>query len=185
MKRLAFIIITIMSGLVANTLGLSAPIDGYEVVNITWTIQPDIPGAAPFNLTGTVEDVWTHIKTTWPGYPPLDMDLAGVEIPPIISREYKNKTDGNVKCKFWTKTDEYRIGQGIDHLKKVPGKPGWCNDNDHDFELDSFSNIADAASDIDNWCEFAIYPETTVWVSGQNFLPGGWNVIVRHDTDNC
>lgn len=32
------------------------------------TIQPDIPGATPLNLTGTVQEVWAQINTTWPGY---------------------------------------------------------------------------------------------------------------------
>jgi hypothetical protein len=33
------------------------------------TVQPDISGALPFNVTGTVQDVWKHINITWPGYP--------------------------------------------------------------------------------------------------------------------
>lgn len=33
------------------------------------TVQPAISGSLPFNLTGTVQDSWEHIGSTWPDYP--------------------------------------------------------------------------------------------------------------------
>lgn len=33
------------------------------------TVHPEITGSLPFNLTGTVQDAWEHIGSTWPDHP--------------------------------------------------------------------------------------------------------------------
>ncbi|KKY37491.1 hypothetical protein UCDDA912_g02546 [Diaporthe ampelina] len=95
MKSFAFVVIG-MIGLVAIAVGLSAPIDGYEVMNVSWC--PDIPGITSLNLTGTVQEVWAYITITWPGYQLPKKDLAGRQGPigpPFPSPEDPhNLTDG-------------------------------------------------------------------------------------------
>ncbi|KAK2598281.1 hypothetical protein N8I77_011704 [Diaporthe amygdali] len=85
-------------------------------------IQPDISGAAPVNLTGTVQGVWDQINSTWPGFPFSHIELASVKPRPMVPAAFMTK--GSVKRYFWPITEVDRINKGIAYLRKVPGKPG-------------------------------------------------------------
>ncbi|KAH8764807.1 hypothetical protein F5883DRAFT_715448 [Diaporthe sp. PMI_573] len=208
MQGFASVIITAMVALVVNAVDSRSAIDGYEIVEITWTVQPDISGALPFNVTGTVQDVWKHINTTWPGYPLPKMDWPPASWPP--PRPDHNLTDGYLKCVYPFRMDARRsaIKEGISYLRQVPGRPGmppgpgscgrvscsdqsaiyWCNDHDDSFWVDSFGAIADGAHDINRNCvpgasQWAP-PEILIWTKGQIFFDK-WNVVVRGDDDHC
>ncbi|KUI54747.1 hypothetical protein VP1G_02007 [Cytospora mali] len=224
MKNFSFILAAIISILVGTAVGLKAPIDGYDVVNITWNMQPNISGVEPFNITGTVQDAWRHINHTWPGYPLPKFNLTGNGPPPASHQPPANlsipattvtptavrqndaaRETGTVKCWVWREAYEYFIAEGIAYLSDLPGKPSngpgpgecgrvscswssaiwWCNDNDHKYTLDSFWEIAQAASDIDSDCHYVDPWSLTIYTSGQNFFTENWNVIVRYDDDNC
>ncbi|KAK2608901.1 hypothetical protein QQS21_002614 [Conoideocrella luteorostrata] len=96
------------------------------------------------------------------------------------------------------------VMNGIDHLRSVSGKPGsragpkmcgrvscsydsaiwWCNDNEHEIELRSYGLIADAAEAIRQKC-YTLNTDGDWFTTGQAFMRGNWNVIVRRDVDNC
>ncbi|ROV93349.1 hypothetical protein VSDG_06889 [Cytospora chrysosperma] len=109
---------------------------------------------------------------------------------------------GTVKCWIWPEANEYWIGQGIDYLNEVPGKPSngpgpgecgrvscswsaaiwWCNDNNHQYELDSFWEIAQAAQDIDSDCHYVDPLTLRVYTSGQNFFKENWKTAASRFT---
>ncbi|PSS03232.1 hypothetical protein BD289DRAFT_478702 [Coniella lustricola] len=92
---------------------------------------------------------------------------------------------------MWTR----HVWRGIYHLDAVPGVPRagpgpstcgmvscshntgitWCNDNTHDFELQSYKEIAAAAAMLVRDC--ASYYGKVV---GQQFFADNWNVIVHN-----
>ncbi|ROV94977.1 hypothetical protein VMCG_08367 [Cytospora schulzeri] len=228
MKNLLCILIAIIGSHVATAVGLSAPIDGYSVVNITWALQPNISGIEPVNITGTVQDAWKHINQTWPGYtlpkfngtghgplptsrqPPANLSIPATTMTTTITPTGIHQNDparetGTVKCWIWPEANEYWIAEGIDYLNEVPGKPSnapgpgecgrvscswsaaiwWCNDNDYQYTLDSFWEIAQGAQDIDSNCHYVDPWSLRIYTSGQNFFTENWNVIVKYDDDDC
>ncbi|KAJ0122472.1 hypothetical protein J7T55_002985 [Diaporthe amygdali] len=103
MENFILIITAVMGGLVANAVGLSAPIGGYEIVNITWNIRPNISGAT---LSTSLERSRTsRTRST----------ARGLVYPlPTWS----------VKRYFWPITEVGRVNKGIAYLREVPDKPG-------------------------------------------------------------
>ncbi|KAG8160080.1 hypothetical protein KVR01_010717 [Diaporthe batatas] len=205
MQCFACFITLAIFGIIVNAGRNLSPIDGYNVVDFTWTVQPEIPGSLAFNLTGTVQDAWEHISNTWPDYPRPKMDLA------FHLKPEHNMTDGNLICDFpeWTAAKMSAIQDGIESLRQFPGRPGlqpgpgscarvscadssaiwWCSDHQQLFRLDNFGFIADGANDIILNCIVdrteSQDPEVQVWTKGQIFLDDNWNVIIRGDEDDC
>ncbi|GAM35627.1 hypothetical protein TCE0_017r04105 [Talaromyces pinophilus] len=187
-----------------NTRTSPAAIPGYNIVDIEWEVQVTA-GGPTVNVTGTVEEVYAHLKTINPDFE--------TEFPPI---DHKNSiearaADYSVSSYFcqgrWAGCSWSRIQQGISYLDGVPGRPSngpgpgncgrvscsynsaiyWCNDkltrrdwgvkNTYQYTLDGFYDIASGASFIGQTC--LIGTDTT---SGQVFYADNWNVIVRGDS---
>ncbi|KAM7215865.1 hypothetical protein V8F06_008721, partial [Rhypophila decipiens] len=155
--------------------GLQAPIQGYEVSEITWEVDVFNNGML-YNLTGTVEQVHEHVSKINPNFvfPAKPADAP---------------EDWSVRCGGgtfkWPPARPGRIDEGIDYLSKVPGQPRagpglgacarvscsyesaiwWCNNNLDDIALPGFGTIADCAKMINNDCKYG-----WDWVLGQNFV---------------
>ncbi|KAK3986178.1 hypothetical protein QBC44DRAFT_248763 [Cladorrhinum sp. PSN332] len=119
----------------------------------------------------------------------------------IESREYRDWTDCTINN--WEWASMVRIEQGIRYLQGVSGRPTlgpgparcsrvscsydsaiyWCNDNTHEFSLNTFRDIANGAQVIINDCtpyRGPQYPDS-IFIRGQRFHGNLWNAIVRYD----
>ncbi|KAF4506700.1 hypothetical protein G6O67_006755 [Ophiocordyceps sinensis] len=136
-----------------------SPIPGYGVDIIEWDVEVS-PGWHEL-INGTVEQVYDQVLDIKPDWNPLDVPAAAAA---PGKRGYKVKR-GNVICGVWASATRGAIINGISYLRRVRGSatsgpgPGncgrvscsrnaaiwWCNDNQHDYTLESFSRIADSA----------------------------------------
>ncbi|KAB8074372.1 hypothetical protein BDV29DRAFT_124239 [Aspergillus leporis] len=169
-------------------------IPGYNIVDIEWEVQVTA-GGPTVNVTGTIEEVYAHLKTLNPDFenefPPADHNDA-------IKARGAAYTVSNYFCQGrWPGCSWGRIQEGIRYLNGVPGRPSngpgpgncgrvscsynsaiwWCNDNNYQYTLNSFYDIASGASVVGQNC--LIGTDTT---SGQVFYTDNWNVIVRADS---
>lgn len=166
-------------------------------------------------LNGTVQDVYKNLTATNPHYEDLlrkyKASKASTALPESF-HSFDSMDDGvprncgycNVCTKRWIPAAYMIILDGINQLNNLTGKPAnppgpgwcgrvscewgssiwWCNDSDERKELDSWSQIAGAAEDITRQCFWRTRDHSLV-PGGQIFQPGGWNVVVRHDDENC
>ncbi|KAM7202260.1 hypothetical protein V8F33_002977 [Rhypophila sp. PSN 637] len=180
-----------MSGLV---LGLDAPIPGYTVVDLVWSVDAFGNGTI-VNITGPVEKVYDELKRinaiSITSLPEAPANIDNITLSQDLSQA--------INCVGpWETANVGRIREGISHLKGVPGKPAnspgpgscgrvscsyqsaiwWCNDNKFTKTLDSFGAIGDCAQTIIDACH-----PTNDKIVGQNFKDGNWNCIIRRD--NC
>ncbi|KAF7179670.1 hypothetical protein CNMCM7691_008719 [Aspergillus felis] len=177
-------------------------IPGYNTVDIEWEVQVTA-GGPTVNVTGTIEEVYAHLKTLNPDFE--------TEFPPVAHDAIEARgaayTISGLSCQGrWAGCSWGRIQDGIRYLNGVPGRPSngpgpgncgrvscsynsaiwWCNDppggegglqNNYQYTLNSFYDIASGANYIGQNC--LIGTDTT---SGQVFYTDSWNVIVRADS---
>ncbi|GFF63739.1 hypothetical protein IFM60648_01027 [Aspergillus lentulus] len=179
-------------GLVAKAS--QSVIPGYNVVDIEWQVQVTA-GGPTVNVTGTVEEVYAHLKTLNPGF---EEEFPPVAHNDVIEARGADYTMQSYYCHGpWPTCSWYRIQQGVSYLDGVPGRPSqgpgpgscgrvscsynsaiyWCNDNNYQYTLNSFYDIASGANFIGQTCLTG-----TDSTSGQIFYTDNWNVIVRADS---
>ncbi|KAM7211086.1 hypothetical protein V8F06_013527 [Rhypophila decipiens] len=189
--------ICLMAGLAGLVLGLDAPIPGYNVVDLVWSIDAFGNGTI-VNITGPVEKVYDELNR-------INATSLLEARSNIDTMARSQDLSQEVHCKVpWETASVVRIRQGINYLRGVPGKPAnspgpgscgrvscsftsaiwWCNDNTFVKTLDSFGQIGDCAEQISSTCTANQHPPSNQ-ISGQNFMDGNWNCIVRRDDDKC
>ncbi|KAM7206551.1 hypothetical protein V8F20_002677 [Naviculisporaceae sp. PSN 640] len=192
---------------IRQVLGLDAPIHGYTVVDIIWSVDAFGNGTL-VNITGPVQSVYSQLEIINPDLVKnINASSNGTD------SLFQGLKEG-VRCnksldpnnKWWQPAVTEYIVDRIKYLRGVPGKPEaspgpgecgrvscsyngaiwWCNDSKEDKTLDSFGDIADCAEQIVDLCSEELAPGRAR-VLGQNFMPpkDDWNCIVRRDTDNC
>ncbi|EAW14558.1 uncharacterized protein ACLA_075980 [Aspergillus clavatus NRRL 1] len=179
-------------GLLAKATESGIP--GYNIVDIEWDVQTTA-GGPTVKAKGTVQDVYAQLKDINPEFenefPPVNSTDSSVH---VVDRY-------TVQSHFcqgrWSGCSWSRIQQGISYLNGVPGRPSngpgpgncgrvscsynsaiyWCNDNNYQYTLNGFYDIASGANYIGQTC--LINSDTT---SGQIFYTDNWNVVVRGDS---
>ncbi|KAG5912838.1 hypothetical protein E4U42_001780 [Claviceps africana] len=134
-------------------------------------------------------------------------DLAERQVPTdaeahLQARAEPLKVYCSSRAEKWGFVEVEHVNEGIAYLNGLPGKvtigpgPGmcsrvscsyrtsiwWCNDNDVDFELDSYADITYGAGAILDKCARGYMRSI---VKGQAFMPGKWNVVIRREMANC
>ncbi|WYZ33917.1 hypothetical protein EsH8_I_000193 [Colletotrichum jinshuiense] len=197
-----FVIVT--TSLAIMISALKAPIEGYDVFIPEWEVQAT-PGGKNLSFHGTVEHVVDELTQVNPQYAKsFGIDFGSIEKTshgPLQKRADFSKTpyichnfDTGLVSAGW---------EGIDYLRKVPGKPKasagpascgqvscswntaiwWCNDDTKPKELGSYADISDGARWIWNRCtDFEFY---SYYSSGQAFHADNWNVIIKESDDPC
>ncbi|KAM7207835.1 hypothetical protein V8F20_001877 [Naviculisporaceae sp. PSN 640] len=200
-----------MACLATLGMALKAPLDGFDIVDIIWEV--DVWGNGTMvNLTGPVQNVYIHLldlnpdlvkdvnQTAWNSSRPGPPD-SPPDSPPTIKRD---QFEFGPVCGDngydWKPAGSWWIEEGIEYLRKVPGKPvnkpgpracgrvscswnsaiWWCNDKKVEATLPSFNTIADCAQVLDWDCYYSAFK-----VLGQNFNAGDWTCITRWEDDNC
>ncbi|OAA32952.1 hypothetical protein AAL_00417 [Moelleriella libera RCEF 2490] len=147
---------------------------------------------------------WFKKITGWGRNNSKDKDKDSGNPPPPANKH----SDARLVCSpgnswGWKPAKGEDAQKGLDELKKTDGKPKskpgpgtcdrlkcvdnsaiwWCNDKHEEFELDSFTHIANYAWDlVENCKEPYDSGSKDTGVLGQAFSPDGfWNVIVRRD----
>ncbi|KAL4791934.1 hypothetical protein BDV19DRAFT_282662 [Aspergillus venezuelensis] len=197
------LICPVATALVVNSL--IPPIEGYTIWEPEWEVE--VAPNTTIVARGTIEQVRTQlskINPRWEADNKAKREAATADVVELTKRT-DFVTDGRVDCGGrWERTRWERIHDGIEYLRSVPGQPTngpgpgacgrvscsyggaiwWCNDNTTPKTLAGYGSIADGAQAIMDKCR---YYEVggRYWVSGQAFHKTGWNVIVRHDNNNC
>ncbi|CEJ87474.1 hypothetical protein VHEMI04427 [[Torrubiella] hemipterigena] len=174
------------------------PLQGRTFEPIEWEVQAT-PGGEMIKMNGTVEAVHEQLLAINPNY---EAEFAALEIEtPAAEEEHAlaKRTDfstSKLNCfGRWRGATTKEVQDGINYLRKVPGRPtngpgpgncgrvscswnaaiSWCNDTPNPKTLASYGSIADGAAWIKAYClsggDFA-------FTAGQIFHPTGWNVIV-------
>ncbi|KAG6009925.1 hypothetical protein E4U21_000696 [Claviceps maximensis] len=208
---MAFLKTLLFLGAVSGqALASEAPIPGYGVAKLPWNIHL-LPGDTPINLTGTIEQVYAQIKDLNPRWA-QDLErkrsLAAAaaagndQEAHLLARAEPLKVYCSSRAEKWGYAETEHVNRGIAYLSEIDGKPfngpgpgmcarvscayrtsiWWCNDNDHDFELDSYKDVAYGTQAIVDKCARG-YQRSIV--KGQAFMPGDWNVVVRREMANC
>lgn len=185
------------------------------MVNLSWAIESIPGNeTSTIILNGTVQEVYSKLTEINPDYDDLLRKYRSFKATSAIPDSFhsfdsmadlpRNCGYCNVCTKRWTPAAYMITLDGINHLNNLTGKPAngpgpgacgrvscewgssiwWCNDNDERKELDSWNEIASAAEDISRQC-FWTQRNHDVVTGGQIFQPDGWNVVVRHDNDDC
>ncbi|KAM7194191.1 hypothetical protein V8F20_008111 [Naviculisporaceae sp. PSN 640] len=191
-----------MAGLAVLANGLEAPIPGYTVQDFVWEVEPWNNGTL-VNITGPVEHVYDTLKKLNPDSV-KNISITGTPDSP-------NAVEfGDIKCGAltwnWGAASYYRIWEGVQYLKGVPGKPAaspgpgscgrvscswksaiwWCNDKKTENILPGFYSIADCAWELCQKCKENTSGEPgDDYCRGQHFVNKDWNCIVRYDGDKC
>lgn len=165
-------------------------------------------------LYGTIQDVYKNLTDINPDYMDLlnKYRNSNASMPaPDDFRSLGSMADVPLNCgycnvctKRWAPAAYMIALDGMNYLRTISGRPGaspgpgwctrvscdfgtsiwWCNDNDERKELDSWLQVVDAAEDITRQC-FWYTRDKSLVTGGQIFQPDGWNVIVRHDDNDC
>ncbi|KAK3987466.1 hypothetical protein QBC44DRAFT_371978 [Cladorrhinum sp. PSN332] len=183
-----------------------APVAGFEVAPMEWSVQPT-PGKGAFvNVTGTIEEVVAEMTKTNPNFEQDIRDVykknkTNIEAEyQTLSAEFRAKASNSTStaldkrytlqsriCWNWPNARRGPIWDGIWYLYGVSGQPslgpgfGRCSRNPYSYTLDWFGNIAHSARMVHDDCnafDWSILREVT---SGQVFWQEGWNVIVRDE----
>ncbi|KAE9377477.1 hypothetical protein N431DRAFT_461083 [Stipitochalara longipes BDJ] len=172
---------------------LTAPIEGYAVVEMQWI--GEYQGHA-YNLSGTVEKVITHLQT-------IDPTL---EFPARDRSRLAARYNGGYLCchvagQSFRAANGGEIEAGIDYLNALntnlyldpltcsriscsyEAAIWWCNQlPNYQFDQGSVWLGQHAETLVDNcWDEGDVNFPT---LCGQDFDPGGYNIIVRYDATN-
>jgi hypothetical protein len=180
-------------------------IPGYTITDFVWEVE-SYPGGPKANVTGTAQDVATHLSAVNPNWK-TDFNIS--EALQVHQESKQKKRDlsfpfTSILC--WVREDEWGFAfrlpllDDIDFLNVVPGIPTmgpgpgacgrvacsdtaavyWCNDETETFSLPSFATVASGASAILDNC----LDERLDIVNGQVFAQflQNWNTIVRSDT---
>lgn len=194
---------------------MTAPDPKYSVVGLSWAIESVPGNAtSTIILNGTVQEVYHNLIDINPDYDDLlrkyRSSKAATALPDSfhsfdsMAEVPSNCGYCNVCTKRWAPAAYMIILDGINHLNNLTGKPAngpgpgacgrvscewgssiwWCNDNCERKELDSWREIVSATEDITRQC-FWTERDKSLVTGGQIFQPDGWNVVVRHDDDDC
>ncbi|KAM4064864.1 hypothetical protein HRG_004783 [Hirsutella rhossiliensis] len=199
----------ILSALVAKVIGLDDPIEGYAAFTPEWEVEVS-PSGRMMRLNGTIEEIYRELLLINPKYEEefVIAPEPKKEPPPSAKLSANSSslqgTDWNLGTSIcggrWQAASVRRIKEGIEHLRRVRGRPGsepgpsrcgrvscsynsaiwWCNDDGRPKKLSSFSDIANGAQLLVTRCVEWMNPEPRD-IGGQAFHPSKWNVIVRRD----
>ncbi|KKY32191.1 hypothetical protein UCDDA912_g07867 [Diaporthe ampelina] len=187
----------------------------YVTIDLSWVVETIPGNATSTTvINGTVQDVYEQVKGINPSYiERLNkyLDSKASMTPPNTFRSFDSMADRpgncgycNVCTKRWAPAAYMITLDGINYLRNITGRPAsspgpgscgrvscewgtsiwWCNDSDERKELDSWGQIADAAEDITRQC-FWYARDKSLMTGGQIFQPDGWNVVVRHEGNDC
>ncbi|KAG6003456.1 hypothetical protein E4U54_000680 [Claviceps lovelessii] len=190
----------------SQALAVEAPISGYSVVDLAWDIEL-AAGNDPVNFTGTVQQVQAQLKELNPRWAQdlvkkQPAAVGGHDDAHLLARDEPLKVYCSSLAEKWHYAETSHIKEGIEYLYGSSGKPKngpgpgacarlscsyrsaiwWCHDNNSEFELDGYKDVAYAASAIVEKCARGWQRAV---VKGQAFMPGNWNVVVRHDMASC
>ncbi|KAM7189225.1 hypothetical protein V8F20_010229 [Naviculisporaceae sp. PSN 640] len=194
-----------------KVLGLQAPLPGYTVEDITWTI--DVWGNGTMvNITGPVQHVVAEINKINPDLlknlnvtqPPSSSTKSNIVLPQDLQQGIRCGESLDPKNN-WDPAETLIIYEGVYYLRGVPGKPAngpgpgacgrvscsyknaiwWCNDKKQTQTLNSFGVIADCAKSLCDKCDTNTFNPPVHTCYGQNFMPNDWNCIVTWDGNNC
>jgi hypothetical protein len=156
-------------------------------------------------LKGTVQEVMARLEVDYPEYAATVHKKASAYLETLkteIEKQTRSslgvlaKRDNNKCWGPWGGASVGRIIEGISYLRSIGGRPllgsgwgtcsrvscswnsgiQWCNDNPYPVELNSFSDIADAAWLIVSECTDLDQGIT----AGQRFHNDGINVVVYY-----
>lgn len=176
------------ANILPQALAIDAPIPGYTVVPLTWEVLAFDNGTT-VNLTGTIEQVHDQLSKINPDYP-RNTSINALQLGTAGTAGF------DIHCgpqgHGWSGADWNIIYVGYTYLYTVSGRPGqgpgpgscgrvscsydsaiwWCNDNNHDFQLDSFGQIGDCAKGLYDKCQYWSADERSprFRVVGQNFV---------------
>ncbi|KAK3326142.1 hypothetical protein B0H66DRAFT_616987 [Apodospora peruviana] len=180
------------------------PINGYEMVDMSWAIEV-APGRVEI-LNGTVQEVVAQATEINPGFLTDELLAFPPAFPPAPApapagkrRLLQRRTvkSCNSESRY---ADGFAIIEGVNYLRRVPGKPTlgpgpgecarvscskdsaiyWCN-NSTDVKTVTWEAVANSAKYITDVCPW-YGPDHPSFVSGQNSEDGKWNTVVRGDT---
>ncbi|KAK0667505.1 hypothetical protein QBC41DRAFT_304326 [Cercophora samala] len=196
----------------SNSTSDAYGISGYKTIDISWDLPTDLNNASSpiVTVTGTVQQAVAAMEAAYPGWNATFQS----KLPPPTADDEGDDDDDTADSKFlslperesftcdlpYIAASTRRIGDGIKYLRGLSGTakngPGWgncgrvscswssaiywCNDNAQEKEV-GWNDIADGA-------EFLMHSDCVrrkKTVLGQVFFKDKWNVIVRHDENNC
>ncbi|KAM7208274.1 hypothetical protein V8F20_001252 [Naviculisporaceae sp. PSN 640] len=161
------------------------------------------------NASTHLKELNPNLEQDYPGLISNTTEKQPTVPPPSSSNLTKRYEIESYFCHGrWSWCEASHIREGIRYLRTVRGQPSngpgpgncgrvscswkaaiwWCNDNEDTKTIGDFRDIADGAAHIDNHCsELAYRPGglPVIVESGQVFYKDKWNVIVRHDDDDC
>ncbi|KAL3490622.1 hypothetical protein BJX62DRAFT_237908 [Aspergillus germanicus] len=177
-------------------------IDGYRIVDLQTEVAWKI-GEDPIILNGTVQDVHAQLLELNPNYDAEAEELAkAFQAKREEEEEQPQEKRDHSFCGRWPHADQILARQNVRTLRGQSGRPSlgagpgvcarvactndggavvwWCNDNTHPVTLGSFSDIANAATVIDQDCSSWYLG---AWIlRGQRFHDDDVNVIVRSES---
>ncbi|KAK8127860.1 hypothetical protein PG984_008968 [Apiospora sp. TS-2023a] len=169
-------------------VGISAepPVPGYGVDILQWNVEV-APGQTEV-LNGTVQQVYEQILQMNPDFRLGDTQLQSRGLRP-------QKRTSTVQCGIYDPGFTWAIQDGINYLRRVPGKPSegpgpgncgqvscsynsaiwWCNESPVTKTLKSWDMIANAAQFMLQNCDYV-----GGLISGQNFDSDNWSTNIGH-----
>ncbi|RGP62432.1 hypothetical protein FSPOR_9279 [Fusarium sporotrichioides] len=179
-------LLLLLAYLIAEVLGVEAPIEGYGVVVPEWEVEV-APGTSTI-LKGTVEEVHSQLLGLNPDWDEMYILNA---MDPITETSRRDKDThlfrrtnfegSKYTCRGrWPQCPYPAIVDGIEYLRYVQAALGTPPSGGVMISktLNGFGSIADGAEYILNKCGSQGWSNG---VSGQVFHKTNWNVIVRKD----
>lgn len=171
-----------------------APIEGYPVLDTTWTVQAFKDGPE-LNITGSAEEVLAELTRINPDYfiDFADQLATNKGLSGVGNKDHTMDKRFGPVCGFsngWETCSYVRVNEGVDYLRGVTAQPPsmngkgcsrvscswsaaiwWCHDTDSYLELPSWNTIADCATVIKENCQYTNpLSESNPGIVGQNFV---------------
>ncbi|KAK4158860.1 hypothetical protein QBC43DRAFT_339620 [Cladorrhinum sp. PSN259] len=190
----------VISGLItvttANPLGSALPV-GYTLSEkpLEWDVPIAVDGPT-VKQWGTVQQVRANMTANYPGWNDAFPVRSFDDLDPSNFSSAYTQTD--YKCNNYGACNREKIVDGINYLMSVPGQPrmdpgpgkcirvscSWnagifmCNDNTHEYRLNSFKDISSAGYFLYDACRHNPVLGT---MAGQVWYKENWNTVIRWD----
>ncbi|KAK3989081.1 hypothetical protein QBC44DRAFT_370457 [Cladorrhinum sp. PSN332] len=164
---------------------------------LEWDIPLSVDGPT-VKQWGTVQQVRANMTAYYPGWDKTFPVRSFTDSLPEEDITVSRYTQESYKCDNLGGCDRDRIVDGVNYLMSVPGKPrmdagpgkcirvscSWdaaifmCNDNDHEYYLNAFTDVSSAAYFLYNQCRSGdIYGH----MSSQVWYKEHWNTMIKWD----
>ncbi|KAL9115525.1 MAG: hypothetical protein Q9227_000846 [Pyrenula ochraceoflavens] len=204
----ASVLTALLTGALVTAIPAPAPIPGYKVEHFTWEVEPHA-GAKPLVVSGTVQDVYAAASKINPNFEAERCNHTSASKRDIVEAT-ASPSESNLNCdevQGWHGADLRYIQDGLKHLRGLEGyaasSPGpgtcgrvscsyasaiwWCNDvpilqniNPMKVAWEAISNSVDYSISNCPLCPGG-GPYDAPCIFAQNFMPKGWNTIIRSD----